>query len=74
MSVFKSLRVEFVETSHVLLRVFSCFFKFRKGKANVITGQSQYRLAAENSANQSRLEAVAGFKEARETFFCSLRH
>jgi len=36
MSVYKSLRVE----CHVLLRVFSCFFKFRKGEANVITGQS----------------------------------
>lgn len=56
MSVYKSLRVEFVEISHVLLRVFSCFFKFRKGEA------------AENSANQSRLEAVAGFKEARNFY------
>ena len=74
MSVYKSLRVEFVEISHVLLRVFSCLFEFRKGEANVITGQSQYRPAAEYSANQSRLEAVTGCKEARETFTCSLRH
>ena len=74
MSVYKSLRVEVVEISHVLLRVFSCLFEFRKGEANVITGQSQYRPAAEYSANQSRLEAVTGCKEARETFTCSLRH
>ena len=74
MSVYKSLRVEFVEISHVLLRVFSCLFEFRKGEASVITGQSQYRPAAEYSANQSRLEAVTGCKEARETFTCSLRH
>ena len=65
---------EFVEISHVLLRVFSCLFKFRKGEANVITGQSQCRRAAENSASQSRLEAVTSFKGARETFTCSLRH
>lgn len=74
MSVYKSLRVEFVEISHVLLRVFSCLFEFRKGEANVITGQSQYRPAAEYSANQSRLAAVTGCKEAWETFTCSLRH
>ena len=60
----KSLRVEFVEISHV----------FGEGEANVITGQSQYRPAAENSANQSRLEAVTGFKEAQESFTCGLRH
>lgn len=78
MSVYKSLRVEFVEISHVLLWVFSCLFKFRKGEANnwPITVPTNHNNGRQQkiTANQSRLEAVTGCKEARETFTCSLRH
>ena len=77
-SVYKSLRVEFVEISHfeveVIAKSFQLFIQIPQRGSQCDNWPITIPADSRNSANQSRLEAVTGFKEARETFTCSLRH
>lgn len=78
LSVYKSLRVEFVEISHfeveVIAKSFQLFIQIPQRGSQCDNWPITIPADSRNSANQSRLEAVTGFKEARETFTCSLRY